>query len=434
VIGGTNAPDQRFGYAQITLQREQDQHQCGGVLIAPDIVLTAAHCAKWFTIVHIDRHDFGDSSDEFQIFDPVKTILHPWFELDTFRYDFAVVKLDRTVENIAPVRINSDSSLPEMSQDMTVIGWGAVDYSNRFNPVFPDILQRGMVRFVPNSVCEKTSIDGDMLYNNEIFPEMLCAINPGVDACIGDSGGPLVVLGGSPANDRLVGLVSWGRGCAVYPGVYSRVSSAFDWIRTKVCRQSIDPPSYLQCKAAERGAVVTSPSPTNSQHTVQDREGVSTNLNPALPLASKSDMVPLTVEIQLDSNSRDVGWFVATTGGVKIFDAPIGSYPYPNTYFKQDIMVESNMRYLFGIIDQSQDGICCGSGNGWYRLFLNSDEVVSGNGTFAELGMHFFYVPSAYSGGVDQKEPQSSSAKGRLSLVSIILLPSIVWFYRSISF
>lgn len=57
---------------------------------------------------------------------------------------------------------------------------------------------------------------------------MLCATasNPVRDSCQGDSGGPLVVQG------VLVGLVSWGMGCADpnYPGVYTKVSHYASWI------------------------------------------------------------------------------------------------------------------------------------------------------------------------------------------------------------
>lgn len=47
----------------------------------------------------------------------------------------------------------------------------------------------------------------------------------GIDACQGDSGGPLV------ADYKLVGVVSWGKGCATNPGVYARVSYVRNWIR-----------------------------------------------------------------------------------------------------------------------------------------------------------------------------------------------------------
>lgn len=68
-----------------------------------------------------------------------------------------------------------------------------------------------------------------------ITPRMICAgfyAEGGKDACQGDSGGPLVAYSSDDKQPRLVGIVSWGYGCAKpkYPGVYSRVLAARDWI------------------------------------------------------------------------------------------------------------------------------------------------------------------------------------------------------------
>ena len=60
-------------------------------------------------------------------------------------------------------------------------------------------------------------------------------------------GGPLIVqnVWGGPGDDVLVGLVSWGVGCAFLPGVFSRVSASYDWIQTTVCEESSDPSPSL---------------------------------------------------------------------------------------------------------------------------------------------------------------------------------------------
>ena len=69
--------------------------------------------------------------------------------------------------------------------------------------------------YVPRSTCNSN-------YGGGIVTTMMCAKDPGQDSCQGDSGGPLY----DQANNALVGVVSWGYGCAdpSYPGVYAQVS------------------------------------------------------------------------------------------------------------------------------------------------------------------------------------------------------------------
>mmetsp|Transcript_29935 Transcript_29935/g.64122 ORF Transcript_29935/g.64122 Transcript_29935/m.64122 type:complete len:109 (+) Transcript_29935:922-1248(+) len=80
-------------------------------------------------------------------------------------------------------------------------------------------------------------------------PQLLNAVPLMQDACYGDSGGPLVIPGNDATEDVQIGVVSWGIGCSGdYPGVFSRVSTAYDWIREQVCKESIDPPASFSCK------------------------------------------------------------------------------------------------------------------------------------------------------------------------------------------
>lgn len=90
-----------------------------------------------------------------------------------------------------------------------------------------EVLQAARVSIVSQSVCARA-----YLRIASIGAGMVCAVgsNPPKDACQGDSGGPLVV------RNVLVGIVSWGEGCANanYPGVYTRVSEYSPWIRQKL--------------------------------------------------------------------------------------------------------------------------------------------------------------------------------------------------------
>jgi len=111
------------------------------------------------------------------------------------------------------------------------------------------------LKVISNDECAASegSIGGfDETYHGQITPNMLCAKDRNEDACQGDSGGPLVVQGHrgpDGSNEVQVGVVSWGIGCAQssFPGVYSRVSKAYEWIKEEVCARSADPPASFKC-------------------------------------------------------------------------------------------------------------------------------------------------------------------------------------------
>eukprot|EP00804_Cyclotella_cryptica_P000300 CCRYP_010233-RA/>CCRYP_010233-RA protein AED:0.20 eAED:0.20 QI:1126/1/1/1/1/1/5/120/1388 len=137
--------------------------------------------------------------------------------------------------------IEQQSQLQQMPQEEIFITMGyGVDESQSKS----DVLKQTKLLYVPNDVCEALGL-WDLLKD-----DMMCASGQGErDSCQGDSGGPLIWEKKNNDGDLQVGIVSWGIGCAdpKYPGVYTRVSSHYGWIRTQICQLSRYPPSIYNC-------------------------------------------------------------------------------------------------------------------------------------------------------------------------------------------
>ncbi|KAL3803204.1 hypothetical protein HJC23_003479 [Cyclotella cryptica] len=250
IIGGSLASVSRFSYA-VSLQ-DTWGHFCGGSLIAPDVVLTAAHCTGGGEYKAVIGRENIYSSNTGDVVYKKREVRHPKYDSGTTENDFALVFLTRaTNADVAMAKINSRSSVPSVGQSVSVMGWGDVVAADDLMQLSEE-LRAVEVKAISNSVCEASSgrVNGVWdSYKNQIFDVMLCASDPNQDACQGDSGGPLVIKGSSSngSGDTIVGLVSWGIGCAsdIFPGVYSRVSEGYDWIKEEVCSGSVDPPASL---------------------------------------------------------------------------------------------------------------------------------------------------------------------------------------------
>jgi trypsin len=246
--------EDRYPYA-ISLQ-DSNGHFCGGTLILKDVVLTAAHCSITadddgdgggsIIDVLINRHDFDDKDGEII---SVKTqIQHPYYNEDTSENDLALLILDRPVQKVVVplVKLNAGNSYPVTGTTAHVIGWGNLS-TDGFQ--LPDVPYEVNVDVISNADCEEMKQDGESYraYGYEISNDMICTYTDRKDACQGDSGGPLIIKGNDASQDVQIGIVSWGVGCAFLPGVYSRVSYGYRWIKEEACKRSVDASGSTLC-------------------------------------------------------------------------------------------------------------------------------------------------------------------------------------------
>ncbi len=249
IIGGTEAVEDRHPYA-VSLQDGYGRHFCGGSLIAKDVILTAAHCQveNSYTVV-LSRHDRDQVNDgEVMEIREDGSLPHPEYDSFSTDNDFMLVFLKSAPandDNLKLVTLNSNPMVPAKGQEVTVMGWGDMDIRDDWTEL-SDVLRSVDITVISNVECDASegAIGGWFeTYEGQITDNMLCARARKQDACQGDSGGPLVIKGGDSdgESDVQVAVVSWGIGCANrnFPGVYARVSRAYDWIEAEVCMRSV---------------------------------------------------------------------------------------------------------------------------------------------------------------------------------------------------
>ncbi|MEM9602764.1 MAG: serine protease [Pseudomonadota bacterium] len=225
IINGTTA--QPSAYPWMVSLRQGGGQFCGASLIAPNWVMTAAHCVEQESAqgmqAVIGDFDLTDTDQAEQTRGVKRIVIHPDRTGRDEDHDIALLELQRPASNAAVARASAaETDAIAAGTPLTVMGWGNRSTTGED---FPDRLHEVQVPLVSQRQCETN-------YGGGITGNMICAGLPqgGKDSCQGDSGGPLVFQ--RDGQWLQVGIVSWGEGCAVpdRPGVYARVGAYTDWI------------------------------------------------------------------------------------------------------------------------------------------------------------------------------------------------------------
>ena len=247
---------------QTALYRMSNGHElftCGGSLVAPGWVLSAAHCfgeestdnpADWTVATRIGKLTPVGLPLDAETRKVKRLVVHEGYDKKSQENDIALMELAEPLpEPLIALQLEPDP-VEESHRSVTVTGWGltrwlvskqdktghVVFFDGATNdPVdfkkfeTPD-LRKAEIPLVEVDQCARAYGNGVQ----KIDGRNLCAglSQGGVDACQGDSGGPMMAK--SAAGEwRQIGVVSWGKGCALagYPGVYTRVSAFNAWIK-----------------------------------------------------------------------------------------------------------------------------------------------------------------------------------------------------------
>lgn len=222
IVGGEAASAGDFPFI-VSLQ-VSGSHFCGGSLLNANTVVTAGHCGVAYAASRVSVRAGSLNRNSGGTVVKVSSIkTYSGFNQNTLDGDVSIIKLATAIptsSTISYATLAAAGSDPAAGSTLTVAGWGT---TSEGGSSLPTALRKVSVPVIARNTCASQYNALDPSY--VISTNMFCAglTQGGKDSCQGDSGGPIV-----DSSKTLVGLVSWGQGCAEpnAPGVYTRVGAS----------------------------------------------------------------------------------------------------------------------------------------------------------------------------------------------------------------
>lgn len=326
-------------------------NDCGAILIWDDLLLSVAHChsdrdyKKGKEKVYLSSRSSSSVEDgTFGIIERtiVEATTHPNYQPYYEVADFMILKIDTPIKGIKPAVLNRNQHYPsekkkDDNSELSVLNFASTDHNSDNSK---GLLRETHVQYATHDECDQA---WGNKWVNETF--MLCAkvynnndYNiKNEDTCSGISGGPLL-----DSNGLVIGLSSWGHGCFITgnPQVYSRISSAVDWIDEQVCLKSSNPPSFC----------------SNGNHN-NNNEKESTGKK-------------IQIDILFDDKAEETSWALINEDTFeKVYVSQYGDFSDKSNRLVSFIitMLQPGM-YWFVIADNNNNGICCHYGRGYVSI------------------------------------------------------------------
>jgi len=208
---------------------------CGGALIAPNVVVTAAHCIEGGAPLSVRVG--GTTRQNGNQASVTDAIIHPEYRASVLENDVAVLVLGSSLSNTLAT-FNTNPNLPTVNTDLVSMGFGRTRANQGGGS---DSLLKLDMEYVPDNACVNRYSEHDSGFN-------LCVDNNDGGICFGDSGGPIVDTSGV-----VYGVASFIiQSCdSNFPDFYTRGSSYSGWVQRQVCEQSENPPADIDCTNIE---------------------------------------------------------------------------------------------------------------------------------------------------------------------------------------